>query len=207
MFSGIIQHFGKLTDIQPQPQLVSVRIASPAFSEDALKGYPLKIGDSVAISGVCLTVTEFSPQREEACFDIVSETLRRTTLGSLQVGSLCHIERSLRMGESLDGHLVFGHVDATTKLLKRVPEGETQKLLFELPKDLAHLFAEKGSVSLSGVSLTLGEVTKESFSVYLIPHTLEKTIFSQLSVGESVNVEVDMIARYVARILGASCSQ
>ena len=201
MFSGIVQHLGSVREIQHLPEFARLQIESEAFSEAAVRLNPIKLGDSIAISGVCLTVTEFDPLSKVAFFDVGSETLRRSTMGNFVSGTVCHIERSLRLGDSLDGHLVFGHVDATTALLETQAEGDTQRLRFQLPQPLKHLFAEKGSVSLNGVSLTLGTIEDDSFSVYLIPHTLQKTMFASLHPGDEVNLEVDMLARYVARIL------
>ena len=201
MFTGIIHHRGTLLNKKQHPEGAVITIVSPAFAAPSGQSAPLRVGDSISVSGVCLTAVALREAQQEAEFDIASETLRCTTLGDLAVGSSCHLERSLRLGDSLDGHLVFGHVDGTAALVSKKREGETTRLEFRMPEGLAAFIAPKGSITLDGVSLTVGEVGRETFSVYIIPHTFEVTRFGTLECGQSVNVEIDMIARYVARVL------
>jgi riboflavin synthase len=145
---------------------------------------------------VCLTVVEHDG-RGRLSFDLASETLRRSTLGLRKAGDRVNLERSLALGDRLHGHFVFGHVDARIKLLARRSEGTCDRLVWSLPVELQHLVVAKGSVSLSGVSLTVGEVEAGSFSVYIIPHTAALTTLHGLAVGDEANFEVDMLARYV----------
>lgn len=160
------------------------------------------IGESIAVNGVCLTVVEWDERSFTAGFDVASETLRCTTLGGLREGSLLNLERSLRLGDPIDGHLVQGHVDATVELIGRDLEPpETVRLTFSLPVAVSWGIATKGSVALDGISLTVGPVTADTFSVFVIPHTLRETSLRELQVGERVNVEIDPMARYVRRVL------
>lgn len=201
MFSGVIRDTARVSAIESGENGAVLRLASSVFSSESLSLRPLKVGDSISISGVCLTAVAFDAAQEEADFDIASETLRRTTLGTLKPGETCHLETSLKLGDSIDGHFVFGHVDTTARLLSKIVEGETIRFEFSLSPEIASKVAVKGSISLDGVSLTVGEVTDQSFSVYLIPHTLQNTRFGELQPGELVNVEVDMLARYAERVI------
>ena len=171
-------------------------VCSEIFSQS-----PVTIGDSICVSGVCLTVVKFDGTT--AYFDIASETRRVTILSSLAVGSRLNLERSLLVGERIHGHFVTGHVDAVTTVSQRREEGgNTVRFEFALPARLRRYVAPKGSVAINGTSLTVGEVSGESFSVYIVPHTLSETTFGELVVGSSVNVEVDILSRYVVQALG-----
>ena len=162
----------------------------------------INLGASIACSGVCFTVIEF----EDNYFSVDSseETWSRTTLREWKVGRKLNLERSLCIGDELGGHFVFGHVDGVTELLERRADGESVQLILEAPEHLAPYIASKGSIALDGVSLTVNEVDGCRFSVNIIPHTALVTTISMLSVGDLLNLEIDMLARYVARQLNVS---
>jgi riboflavin synthase len=167
-----------------------------------------QVGDSIAIEGVCLTATNCTQEHSawHLTFDVASETLRCTTLGEIQVGGYVHLERSLAVGDRLHGHIVSGHVDCVGVIAGRTEEGDTTRLAIEVSEGEEFL-ARKGSVTLAGISLTVGEVRGGIFQVYLIPHTKLVTRFGSISVGDRVNVEFDMLARYVHRMLGESLQE
>lgn len=199
MFTGIIQATGRVKSISATAAANGrLEIESALFLATGDRTAPA-VGDSVAISGVCLTVTAI--ENERASFDLASETVRRTTLGGLETGSAVNLERSLRMGDSLDGHLVQGHVDAVSEVIAVAEEGETTAIRIKLPAVISGLVAQKGSISIDGVSLTVGPVDRESFTVYIIPHTRTATTLGSFRPGRLVNLEADCIARYVARAL------
>jgi riboflavin synthase len=156
---------------------------------------PLDLGESIAVNGACLTVAAFREGRFEA--DCSRETATRTTLGQLPIGSMLHLERALRLGDRLGGHIVSGHVDAKSTLVSATREGESLELVFETPKALGPYIAEKGSVTLDGVSLTVTRLSSEGFAVMIIPHSLTETHLGSLRRGDEVNLEVDVLARYV----------
>lgn len=185
MFSGIITELAKVE----RREANALWINANSFLAEVPN-----LGESVAINGVCLSVVELRGQ--VAKFDISQETFKRTSLGSLVFSSAVNLERSLKLGSRLDGHLVLGHVDATCSLL--AVNGEQYE--FSMPEKIQHLIAEKGSITLDGVSLTVGEVRSDSFFVYIIPHTKNVTLFSTYKIKTKVNVEADCIARYVERL-------
>jgi riboflavin synthase len=156
-------------------------------------------GDSISVSGVCLTMLQLEAGRFMA--DVSAETLNLTTLGSIKAGSSVNLELALTLQGRLGGHLVSGHVDGMGKLLGRREDGRAERFEFELPQNLARYVAAKGSITLDGVSLTVNEVKDSKFSVCLIPHTLEVTSLGSLKAGDLVNVEVDLVARYLERLL------
>ncbi len=162
---------------------------------------PLVVGESIAVDGACLTVTKVLPDGFEA--DVSSETLALTTLGAIPVGGPVNLERSLTLAARLGGHLVSGHVDDVCTLTSRVPEGAGLCLTFEFPPRLARFIAQKGSVAVNGVSLTVNVARARTFDVMIIPHTAEVTSIGALAVGQAVNLEVDLLSRYVARLLEA----
>ena len=164
-------------------------------------GERLSIGASLAVSGVCLTVTERGEDR--VTVELSPETLARTTLGGLRRGSEVNLEPPLRMSDPLGGHLVQGHVDGTTEVVDRRDLAEHSELAFSIPPQLAPFLVEKGSVTVDGVSLTVSALGSDRFEVALIPHTLEVTTLSNLQPGDRVNLEVDVIGKYVARMLAA----
>lgn len=193
MFSGIVEETAQVVSV------VRSSSSSRLVVKSSLNLSDVRIGDSIAIEGVCLTVVE--RRAEQLSFDLAEETLRCSTMSELRVGSLVNFERSLKMGDRIHGHLVFGHVDATVELVARYQEGTSVALTFAVPKHLNRYLAAKGSVALAGTSLTIGEVDQKYFRVYLIPHTQEMTTILQRQVGQRVNLEVDMLARYVANII------
>jgi riboflavin synthase len=159
----------------------------------------LAVGDSVAVDGACLTVTRVTKEGFKA--DCSSETLARTTLGGIAIGAAVNLERSLTLSARIGGHLVSGHVDGVCTLTSRVPEGRALCLTFEFAPALARFIAEKGSVTVNGVSLTVNVARARTFDVTIIPHTADVTSIGTLAVGSAVNLEVDLLARYVARLL------
>lgn len=196
MFTGLVQAKGTLVRRTQKGEDARLVVKGP------LGGEPLRLGESIAVDGVCLTV-DVIVDAETFEIDASSETLAKTTLGSVPVLGTVNLERALAVGERLGGHLVSGHVDAVGKLVEKTPAGESTKVTFEVPRELSRFIAQKGSVCVSGVSLTVNHVDRNRFDVMLIPHTLEKTTLGVLEVGAPVNLEVDVLARYVARLLEA----
>lgn len=195
MFNGIIRNLGTIK-AQLKGSGHKLQIVSDLFKQQE---EPIKNGDSIAVNGVCLTVVKIENNYAE--FDLATETIRKTTLGDLKEGSRVNLERCLKVSDRIDGNLVQGHIDQRVKLLSKKQEENTIVLEFELPKELAHLIAKKGYVTLDGIALTVGDLGKNSFFVYIIPYTLSETNFKTLEVGDTVNLEVDSVARYVQRIL------
>jgi riboflavin synthase len=190
VFTGLVQTQGKL--LGRSPRAAGVRLC---FGHDL---GPLELGESVAVDGVCLTVATNHPQRFEA--DASRETVSCTTLSELAVGRAVHLERALRVGDRLGGHIVAGHVDAIAQHLETQTEGDALELVFELPARLAAFIAEKGSIAVDGVSLTVNRVTNTTFSVMVVPHTQRSTHLGSLRRGNAVNLEVDVLARYVVHL-------
>lgn len=203
MFAGMVESVGEVTRITESSSGMRLGIFAHLFA--AAADSPSRIGDSICVSGVCLTITEL--EKGVAFFDIASETRRVTTLGAVTVGVRLNLERSLRVGDRIHGHFVTGHVDAVTAIAGiRDEGGNTVRFELTLPAGQRKFVAPKGAITVNGTSLTVGEVTKNSFSVYVIPHTLEVSTFGTLRVGDQVNLEIDVLARYVARALGESHS-
>ena len=196
MFSGIITHLGRVVAVETTESGVRLTTASAMFAAGA---DPLRLGESIAHSGVCLTVVAFGGG--EASFDIGSETLRCTTLGGLRPGDPLNLERSLRVGDRIDGHFVQGHVEQVGTILSVEEEGSTTKFVIGAPSEFFVHVAPKGSVAVDGVSLTVGEVGASTFSVYVIPATRSATMCAGYTAGSKVNLESDCIARYVAAAL------
>ncbi|RZU48935.1 riboflavin synthase alpha chain [Krasilnikovia cinnamomea] len=195
MFTGIVEELGEvvaLAGADGDSAVLTVR--GPLVTADA------RHGDSIAVNGVCLTVTENSDGAFTA--DVMAETLHRSSLAALRVGSPVNLERAATLGSRLGGHLVQGHVDGVARLLSREPGEAWEVLRFSLPAELARYVVEKGSITVDGVSLTVTEVTDDTFSVSLIPTTLKLTVLGQKGVGDPVNLEVDVIAKYVEKMLG-----
>ena len=195
VFTGLVQTTGTLVETRPRPD------GRVLVVEGALDPKDLELGASVAVNGVCLTVVVASGTRFE--FEAAFETLRKTTLGDKSTGDQVNLEPSLRMGDALGGHLVSGHVDGLARLRSTEPRGDARELWFDVPPELARFIAAKGSVALDGVSLTVNEVDAHGFMVGIIPHTLTATTLGAVDVGSPVNLEVDLLARYVARLLEA----
>lgn len=192
MFTGIITDLGQVRRLR-RSELLDLTIAT-SFDTSAIP-----IGASIACSGACLTVVAVEPGAFSA--QASAETLARTTLGAWEEGTPVNLEKSLRVGDELGGHLVVGHVDGLARVVERHPEAESVRFVFEAPEELALFIAPKGSVALDGVSLTVNEVSGNRFSVNIIPHTLSCTNFAEAHPGQQMNLEIDLIARYVARLL------
>jgi len=192
MFTGLVESVGTVAALEPIPAGWSVRIRTALAPE-------LHLGESVAVDGVCLTVADIVADTLRA--DIGPETARVTTLGTLAVGSPVNLERAARLDTRLGGHLVQGHVDGTTVVDRVDPEGDAHWIGVELPGSLAHLVVLKGSVALGGVSLTVARLEPARFEVMIVPFTWEHTNLSALRVGDRVNLECDMVGKYVARAL------
>lgn len=200
MFTGIIEAIGTVEQLQHDGSVVRLSIRSD------LDLSTVKLGDSIAIDGVCLTVTAFDASAGKVSFDVGPESLRVTALGRLKTGTRVHLERAMAMGGRLDGHLVQGHVDGVGKIIGRRPEGDTLHLRVSAPREILELCILKGSIAVSGTSLTLNALDDDAFEVWLIPHSLEKTVLGELKVGDEVNLENDLIGKYVQRLLGAGGS-
>lgn len=196
MFTGIVTALGTVRKIDNPGGTRDMRlvIATPWPNTEEVP-----LGASIACSGCCLTAVDLGPDWFAA--DASAETIARTTLGSWRVGTRVNLERSLRLGDELGGHLVSGHVDGIAEAISATPENGSMRWRFRVPRDLARFIAEKGSVAVDGVSLTVNEVVGENFGVNIIPHTAAVTRFGMLRPGEAVNVEIDTLARYVARQL------
>jgi len=194
VFTGLITDVGTLRGRKDGIGGVRFEIAT-AYAMDEIA-----IGASIACSGVCLTAVDKGA--DWFAVDVSGETLAKTTLGEWKQGRRINLERSLRLGDELGGHIVSGHVDGVARIADRRPEGDSTRFFVEPPAELARFVAGKGSVALDGVSLTVNEVTDRGFGVCIIPHTAEMTTFGALQPGDRVNLEIDMLARYVARLLG-----
>ncbi len=194
MFTGLVEHIGHLLSASGSDPLKVTITIPPAWGL-------LPLGSSVAVDGVCLTVVAQSSGTFTA--DVGAETWQRTALKGLKKGSLVHLERPLKLGAPLDGHLVLGHVDGLATFLKAEPRGVTTYLYFSVPRELMAMIAAQGSVAVAGVSLTVVAVDNAaaSFSVAIVPHTLQNTKLNALTAGEKVNIEVDPLARYAKQAL------
>ena len=205
MFTGLVETKGALvrrTQMGKDARLVVEGSLDVAHS-------PIELGESIAVDGVCLTVATIvepgGPGRKvvfEA--DASAETLSKTTLGGLPQGAAVNLERAVPLGGRMGGHIVSGHVDGVGRIAEKTPVGAAIKVVFEAPRELMKFIAAKGSICVSGVSLTVNNVAGDRFDVVLVPHTQEKTSLEALGVGSPVNLEVDLLARYVARLLEAS---
>ncbi|GAA1933105.1 riboflavin synthase [Kitasatospora viridis] len=208
MFTGIIEELGEVVSIEEYGDSSRIRLRGPLVRTGA------RHGDSIAVNGVCLTVVDtaeqLAEQNGEFSADVMAETLTRSSLGALRAGSPVNLERAMALGARLGGHLVQGHVDATGELLSRAP-GELdadgrprwEVLRFSLPADIARYLVDKGSITVDGISLTVVQAGDDWFSVSLIPATLALTTLGAKQVGEPVNLEVDVLAKYVERLLDA----
>ena len=194
MFTGIILATGRVSSMTQKGGDLELGVDAAAL--DLAR---IAIGDSVSVQGACLTVT----RKEGACFyaDVSRETMAKTTLGDLRAGSRVNLEPSLRAGDALGGHWVSGHVDAVGKLKTLVQDARSWRLEFELPTALMRFVASKGSICVNGVSLTVNHVAGRCFDVNIIPHTLKVTTLGELKVDDGVNIEIDVIARYLERLM------
>ena len=191
MFTGLIEEVGTLIARRGHELVIGAPMIAPT----------LKLGDSVAVNGICLTATSLGGDRFTA--DVSATTFDATTAGTWQKGRKLNLERALALGDRLGGHLVSGHVDAVGAMRDRQKLGEAWKLTFEMPEDLSPFLVPKGSIAIDGTSLTVNEVERRSFTVTVIPHTAEKTLLLDLAPGDPVNLEADMLAKYVQRMLSA----
>ena len=193
MFTGIIEELGEIVAIERAAESAVVRVRGPLVTSDATPGA------SIAVNGVCLTVVEHD--RETFSVDVMAETLTRSSLGSLRAGAKVNLERAMAASARFGGHIVQGHVDGTAQILAREPGDRWEIVQFTLPSEVSRYVVEKGSITVDGVSLTVSAVTDDTFSVSLIPTTLELTTLGNRGVGDLVNLEVDVIAKYVERLL------
>lgn len=194
MFTGLVEEIGRVERLDDLGDSVRIAIAAPVVTADAAPG------DSIAVDGVCLTVVD----NAEGVFtaDVMQETLDRSRLGGYGVGARVNLERALAAGARMGGHIVQGHVDAVAQLLSRTPSEHWEVLCFSLPAELARYVVEKGSIAVNGTSLTVSAVGGDWFEVSLIPTTLRDTTAGELAAGETVNVEVDIVAKYVEKMVG-----
>ena len=195
MFTGIVTDIGEIVSVDPGGKEGDRRFVI-ATNHDMT---PIAIGASIACSGCCLTVIE--KQAGRFAVEVSAESLDKTHLGDWTVGSRLNLELSLKLGDELGGHLVYGHVDGVGRIVSMTPEGSSVRFVFEAPTEVARFVAAKGSIAIDGISLTVNEVDGNRFGVNVISHTQAVTTLGQARVGQRVNLEVDMLARYVARLL------
>ena len=195
MFTGIVEELGEVVGVEQQTDAARLTIRGPLVVGDA------KRGDSIAVNGVCLTVVDHDGTSFTA--DVMAETLHRSSLSELRAGSPVNLERPVTLSARLGGHLVQGHVDGTGQILRREPAEHWELVCVSLPPALGRYVVEKGSITVDGVSLTVVEVTDEWFTVSLIPTTLDLTTLGRKGPGELVNLEVDIVAKYVEKLMGA----
>lgn len=194
MFTGLIETVGSFAALRRSGERAVLEVVAPH-----LPAAEICIGDSIAVNGACLTVTAL--QGDRFSFDVSPETFTRTGFAVLQPGSPVNLERALCLGGRLDGHLVTGHIDCVGRLETCRPQGNALVLAFSLPAEQARLLVEKGSVAVDGISLTVNSVAERGFTVSIIPHTLDKTNLAGAAPGKTVNIETDIIGKYVARLM------
>jgi riboflavin synthase len=192
MFTGLIEDTGRVASLQRRGE------AGVLAVETAIPTAEVVIGDSVAVNGACLTVT--ATNLRTLTFDVSPESLSRTTIGKLCSGNAVNLERALRLGDRLGGHIVSGHIDCTGQLARLEYRAGNHQLQFTLPPEHARYLVEKGSVTIDGISLTVNTVSQDGFSVNIIPHTYSRTTLGQLKIGDRVNIETDIIGKYVERL-------
>jgi riboflavin synthase len=195
VFTGIIRELGRLESLNGESAGIRLRVVAPVTANSTVAG------DSVAVNGVCLTAVEV--EGGVLAFDAVPETLRRSSLSRLTDGGSVNVEPAVRAGEPLGGHLVQGHVDGVGRVLRLEPEGEGARLTVEAPQELLRYIVEKGSITVEGVSLTVAALAPDGFEIALVPYTLQATTLGSLVPDDEVNLEVDVLAKYVERLLGA----
>jgi riboflavin synthase len=193
MFTGIVEETGRVVEFVPRAEAWSLRIAARAVLAD------LALGDSIATNGCCLTTAEFDGTSLR--FDVLEETRRLTNFSALQPGSLVNLERSLRWGGKIGGHFVTGHIDALGRVEVFEPRGKDHYLRISLPGEFARYTVHKGSIAIDGISLTIAEVTADTLSVWLIPHTIEVTNLRDKRPGDPVNLEFDLLGKHVEKLL------
>lgn len=193
MFTGIVEELGEVVDLDMAEESAVIRIKGPLVTSDTVHG------ESISVNGVCLTVVTCND--EVFSVDVMAETLHRSSLGDLSVGSVVNLERAVRMDSRMGGHIVQGHVDGTGEIVSRTPGDKWEVVRIRVPDDLLRYVVEKGSVTLDGVSLTVSALHEDGLSVSLIPTTLDVTTLGKRAVGQKVNLEVDVLAKYVERLL------
>lgn len=196
LFTGLIEEKGVVAQVVSHGNASDLTIAAPLIQADAA------IGDSISVNGCCLTVVKI--ENDQLTFQAGSETLQRTNLGTFATGTGVNLERSLKVGQRMGGHYVSGHIDATATVDQRSDDGEWAKFWFRIDSRFTAQMASKGSVAIDGISLTLVDVTEDRFSVELIPHTLDVTTMGDRHVGDTVNIETDLLAKYVQQQLSRS---
>ena len=198
MFTGLVEALGTVTSLESKGEQARLILAIPFAGE-------LAIGDSVAINGCCLTVTELAPAG--VAFDLLAQTLRVTSLGELAAGSIVNLERAMMVGERFGGHFVQGHVDGTGKITRLEASGQDHIVGVALPPEIHRLCIDKGSLTLDGISLTIAELTADGAVFWITPHTWENTHLQRATIGQAMNLEVDVLAKYVDKLLEAMLPQ
>jgi len=194
MFTGIVEGIGKVKKIS---KVTKNRSAIQMIVDLGKHGKGLKTGQSVALNGVCLTVTKLS--KTECTFEMIEETTKKTDLGNLKLGGIVNIERSLKVGDRLEGHFVLGHVDGVG-IIKKIQKKPKEVIIwFEVPKNLSKYVVKKGSITIDGISLTVVEIKNNLASVCLIPHTIQVTNFKTKNIGDKVNIETDILGKYILK--------
>ena len=196
MFSGIIEELREVVKIDSKKDFSTISIDLENFSEGA------KIGDSISVNGVCLTITNLSGTA--ASFDIMKETLDKTDLGDLKVNDKVNIERALKIGERLDGHFVLGHIDGTGIIEKKIQDEDNCVIWISLPEELKYGLIPKGSIGVDGISLTIADIKENKFAIALIPHTLKITTLGLKNIGDKVNIEVDYLGKWIKKLVEES---
>jgi riboflavin synthase len=198
MFTGIVEDLGEIEAVEHEGDFARVHIRSEVVTADA------RVGDSICVNGVCLTVTGLIAAPAGFTADVMGETLRRSSLKHIAPGTRVNLERSVRLEDRLGGHLVQGHTDGTATIVSRDPQAEWDVVRVSLPADLARYVAYKGSIAVDGISLTVSAVDADWFEVSLIPETLKRTTLGGKQPGDEVNLEVDVIAKYVEKLIGGT---
>lgn len=195
MFTGIVEETGRVTAIARKSRSIELTVQASLCSRD------VKLGDSVAVNGCCLTVTKIAAKQKQLSFDLLNETWERTNLQFASTGSLVNLERALRVGDRLGGHFVSGHVDGLGKIKRWERSGQDHVLDIEAPGDVLRYVVFKGSIAVDGISLTVAAVNKRSFRIWIIPHTYEVTALHERKVGDAVNLEADLVGKYVEQFV------
>ena len=194
MFTGIIQATGNISHIQPMG-----KDSRFVFNTGKLDLSDMKPGDSIAVNGACLTIIEKGEHSFVA--DLSRETLKLTTFSGLEIGAPINLEKAMQLSDRINGHMVSGHVDGMGTIIEKTDEGRSIRYRIQVPDELVRFITKKGSIAVDGVSLTVNEIEENIFSVNIIPHTLDETIFSEYETGTRVNIEVDLIGKYVEKLL------
>lgn len=194
MFTGIIQEIGEVIEIKKIQGGAILKVKNDKIAVDS------NVGDSISVNGVCLTVVK--KDRNELIFDLSEETLKRTNLGNLKIGEKVNLEMSLTPQSKLGGHFVTGHIDTTGTIRAKTRIGDMIKIEFQVPEEIMRFLVEKGSIAVDGISLTVVDILKDGFTVVIIPHTAKITTMGFKDIGDIVNIEVDILGKYVARFLG-----